>query len=346
MPASMLPSPPATRLRTRKTSSEHPQPGPSSSTSSKGKGKAKQVEFSDDIQVEPIYPDLDLESDLTDLTEVEETIMPITPSPRRLRSKGDKRRSSSQQSQSGDEGPAILDLGRRVTPKRKAKGKIVTLKEESTEDEEDELEASDADEPLEDQPDASMSPTPKASSRVRRTPMKKRLRSRRSQMLTPPSDGDDEGSDDQSVDIEQSVDGNSDADEEEETDDATVREGSEVGDEEAPLSQPRTLRNGKVVGDDPFADDLPELTEEDEEEDSSQEPQEDAASIDLDAEGDTDDEEEDVDSREPSEDPDEVMEEDDGIFCFISCSCLYPTNSVSSRSDGSYYEDSDPPSPR
>lgn len=316
--ASMLPSPPATRLRTRKTSSEYPQPGPSSSTSSKGKGKAKQVEFSDNIQVESIYPDLELESDLTDLTEIEETIMPVTPSPRRLRSKGDKRRSSSQQSQSGDEGSTLLDLGRRVTPKRKAKGKILTLKEDSTEDEEDELEASDADERPDDQPDTSMSPTPKAASRARRTPMKKRLRSRRSQMLTPPSDGDDEGSDDQSVDIEQSVDGNSEEEEEEEADDATVREGSEVGEEdENPLSQPRTLRNGKVVGDDPFEDDLPELTEE--EEDSSQEQQEDAASVDLDAEGDTDEEEEDVDSREPSEDPDEVME-DDGMFHFVSCS--------------------------
>lgn len=305
----MLPSPPATRLRTRKTSSEHPQPGPSSSTSSKSKGKAKQVEFSDEVQVEPIYPDPELESDLTDLTEVEETIVPVTPSPRRLRSKGDKRRSSSQQSHSGDEGLVPLDLGRRVTPKRKAKGKIVTLKEDSTEEEEDELEASDADEPSDDQPDASMSFTPKAPSRVRRTPMKKRLRSRRSQMLTPPSDGDDEGSDDQSVDIEQSVDGNS--DEEDEADDATVREGSETAEDEdeAPLSQPRTLRNGKVVGDDPFDDNLPELTEE---EDSSQEQQDDAASIDLDAEGDTDDEEV-VDNRESGEDRDEAMEDEDGM---------------------------------
>ena len=172
-----LPSPPATRLRTRKSSSEYPQPGPSSSTSSKGKGKAKQVEFSNDVQVEPIYPDPAFESDLTDLTEIDENIVPVTPSPRRLRSKGDKRRPSSQQSQSGDEGLALPDLGRRVTPKRRAKGKIVTLKEESTEEEEDELEASDADEPLDDNEDAPMSPTPKAS-RVRRTPMKKRLRSR------------------------------------------------------------------------------------------------------------------------------------------------------------------------
>ncbi|KAK7677707.1 hypothetical protein QCA50_019259 [Cerrena zonata] len=249
MPASMLPSPPATRSRTRRTSSEHPQPDPSLSTSSKGKGKPKQVKFSNNIQVKLIYPDLNLESDLSDLTEVDETIMPITPSPARLRSKGDKYRSSSQQSQSGNEGPAILNLGRR--------GKIVTLKEESTKGEENELEASNADEPLEDQPDA--------SSRVRRTPMKNRLQSRQLQMLMPPSDSDDEGGDDQSVDIEQSVNGNSDADNEEEAADANVWEGSEVGDEEALLSQPRTLRNGKVIEDDPFADDLPELTEEEEE---------------------------------------------------------------------------------
>ncbi|CAL1705317.1 unnamed protein product [Somion occarium] len=303
---SMLPSPPATRLRSRKASNEHPPPAPLSSTSSKGKGKAKQVEFSNDVQVEPIYPDVDQDSDLTDLTEVEESFVPTTPSPRRLRSKPEKRRSSSQNSRSGDEGLSLPDLGKRVTPMRKAKGRVTSLKEESTE-EEDELEASDADDHTAEELDAPSLPTPKAS-RVRRTPMKRRLRSRRSEMLTPPSDGDDEGSGDESIDIEQSVDGAS--EEEEEGDDATVRQGSEAGDEDDPFSQPRTLRSGKVVGEDLFEDGLPELTDEDE--GSSQD--QDAASIDLDAEGDTEESEDNVeegeDIRELSEDRDELMNDD------------------------------------
>ncbi|KZT71371.1 hypothetical protein DAEQUDRAFT_127866 [Daedalea quercina L-15889] len=71
--AASLPSPPVTRLRSRKLSNEEKSLTPSSK--GKGKGKGKQVEFSEDVVEvkETTSPHLaGDESDLTDLTEVEE----------------------------------------------------------------------------------------------------------------------------------------------------------------------------------------------------------------------------------------------------------------------------------
>ncbi|KAI0072261.1 hypothetical protein K474DRAFT_1701070, partial [Panus rudis PR-1116 ss-1] len=289
--STMLPSPPATRLRSRQVSGES---STVVSSSSSKKAKTKQVEFSDNVQIGTANHDSGQESDLTDLTEVEASIVPTTPSPRRLRSKPSKGRVSQDEQETRPSSP--LDLGRRVTPKRKAKPKAGSLKEDDTEEEEDQLDESDADDEWEEAPESDQSlVTPKAT-KVQRTPVRRRLRSRKSHLLTPPSDGDDEGTDDESVDIEQSIDGDS----SEEEDEGTARE-EESEDEEAPVSKPRTLRNGKVVGDEiESSDSLPELTDTDVDEGGNL-PDEDAASVDLDAEGDS----------ETSEDVEEIYE--DGV---------------------------------
>lgn len=262
------------------------------STSSKGKGKAKQVEFSQDVEVQSISADE--ESDLTDLTEIEDSLpVPTTPSPRRLRSKGEKESTTRHVSVEIED----VDSPRRVTPARKAKNQVGSMRESSSEDEEEEDQLAEESDMDEEGDEEEVEATPKA---VRRTPLRKRLRSR-AHLLTPPSDGDDEGSDAESVDVTESVDGDEEeeavegAEDEEEEDDEEGSEGTVVEeDEEAPISQPRTLRNGKVVGEEVQE----ELSEEEENEGSVDQ---DAASVDLDAEGDTEEEEEE----------DEPMEEDD-----------------------------------
>lgn len=303
-----FPSPPATRTRSRKTSADYTATAPTASSSSKGKGKAKQVEFSQDVQIQSLSADE--ESDLTDLTEIEETLrVPVTPSPRRLRSKGERDDAITQNGKhhAEDDKPELI---RRITPMRKAKVHVGSLKESDTEEDEEEeedqlAEESEMDEEETVEEDDNMA-TPKAA---RRTPLRKRLRPR-AHLLTPPSDGDDEGSDDESVDITESVAGGEDEDGEEdvagdpeqEMEDAEEDEetGSEEGtvieedEDEAPLSAPRTLRNGKVVG-----EEMEEDTSDAEQSDVSHD--QDAVSVDLDAEGDTEEEEEEVD---------EAMEED------------------------------------
>ncbi|THH29084.1 hypothetical protein EUX98_g5106 [Antrodiella citrinella] len=285
-----LPSPPATRARSRKTSTtEYTATVSVPSTTSKSKGKAKQVEFSQDVEIQSLSAE---ESDLTDLTEIEETlVVPTTPSPRRLRSQGDKDDKAE----------------RRVTPARKAKGQVGSMRESSSEEEEEDQLAEESDKDEEEVEVEEADPvTPKPA---RRSPMRKRLRSR-AQLLTPPSDGDDEESDDESVDITESVDGDGDDEEEEsievdedaegdDDDEVASDEGTVVEDNEVPVSSPRTLRNGKVVGEEVQEDD----SEENLDVDSSVE--QDAASVDLDAEGDTEEEEEVMDEDgEDSEDID------------------------------------------
>lgn len=260
------------------------------------------------MTITALAEDPDQESDLTDLAELEESIHLTNPSPRRLRSKGEKIRSSSVGSQDKMVDDDI-DLSRRVTPMRKAKTKVGSMKEEDTEEEEDELVESDAEEEPEEVDQLVESPTPKAT-KTRRTPLKRRLRSKRLELETP-SDGDDEESDDESVAVDESVVGDEDEDI---ADDETVKEDSEEeGDEdsEKPTSEPRVLRNGKVVGDDDDEEDEgedadeedEELTEEDAEGDDV-EIHDEAASIDLEDEEDEDEDEVQVDET------DEPMEED------------------------------------
>lgn len=237
-------------MRTRKSSNEQPL-SPSSSIG-KSKGKSKQVEFSEEVQVKEASPNpLDEASDLTDLTEVEESL--VTPSPRRLRSKGGRPKTTSKGKERAD---GDVDVGKRVTPMRKAKQNTGSLAEDVDEDEEDQLE-SDAD-----QEDQFASPftTPKAA---RRTPVKRRLRPRQIQTHTPPSDGDDEQSADEGV--EESVDG----DEVSSEDDVTTIASNEYV-EEAP-AEPRILRNRKVVDEDEAAEEY--IGSEDEENEEDEESQ-------------------------------------------------------------------------
>ncbi|OBZ65718.1 Mitogen-activated protein kinase kinase kinase 12 [Grifola frondosa] len=244
-----------------------------------GKGKGKQVEFNDEVQVNnppSVARAPDDESDLTDLTEVESSIVSTNPSPRRLRSKGERERVASKSTEKIDE------VGKRVTPPRKAKDKVGSLQEEDTDLEEDELEESEADQD-EEVDQLAESPSPMATPKAivdRRTPMRRRLRSRRLQTHTPPSDGDDEGSDEDEE--EGTVVGSADGDDE-----------SSVVDEEQTLSEPRVLRNGKIVGEEDLMaeedveEDIGDEDEDDEDEDEDEEDGDSQGSIadDVDAEG-------------------------------------------------------------
>ncbi|KAI0957880.1 hypothetical protein AcW1_006129 [Taiwanofungus camphoratus] len=294
--ASSLPSPPATRLRSRKLSSENGVV-PSSPGHRKGKGKVKQVEFSNEVQVnssQSITQVFEEESDLTDLTEVEESISVTTPSPRRLRSKGDRERVRSRNMKENCED--LHEGVRRVTPMRKAKRKIGSLREDHEEEvEEDELE-SEADEDEEvDQLAQTPSPVIAPKTSGRRTPVKRRLRPRHLQTLTPPSDGDDEESEnDEGAEAEESADGE---DLENEGDDERSVASDDGEAEETSTTEPRKLRNGKIVPEGDIEEDIGEDDDEDEEDDDYRESAED---VDVDAEGET----------EESEDTDEPMDDD------------------------------------
>lgn len=289
---SSLPSPPVTRLRHRKLSQE--KPVSIASVDVKGKGKNKQVEFDDQVQYKASTP-FDDDSDLTDLTEVERSIASTSPSPRRLRSKGEKERPDGRKTIQKAE--VDRELGRRVVPTRKAKPPVGALREDdSQEDEEDELDDSETDQDEEvdqliDSPSPSQMVTPKPS-RLR-TPVKKRLRPRQIQTHTPPSDGDDEESENEVVDG--SVDG---YDGENEGDDGrrAVSEESE-GVDSPPLITPRKLRSGKVVTE----DDGESLGDEDEDdEDEDEEDQSTVTEEDVDVE----------DVEEDVEEADEPMDDD------------------------------------
>ncbi|KAI0636513.1 hypothetical protein C8Q77DRAFT_1188904 [Trametes polyzona] len=280
VPSGSLPSPPATRLRTRKTSGEV-VPSPSSSTS-KGKGKGKHVGFSESVEISRLPSPDQEESDLTDLTEVESSLRQYKPSPRRLRSKGSVSRLGHDRrpAEDGAEG------SRRVTPMRKAKGKVGNLHESTDEEgeEEDELLSSDPEGDDVDQLDESPSPmaTPKAKSaaRGRHTPVRSRLRTRQLQTHTPPSDGDDEESEEEGTVVAG-----------EEGDD----EGSVEG-EETLLDEPRKLRNGKIVGEGDIEEDIGDEDDDDEEEEEEDEGAEDSEST-----GSTADDGESVEGNEEEE---------------------------------------------
>ena len=274
-------------MRTRKSSNE--QPLTPSSSSGKSKGKAKQVEFSESVQVNEVASPnpLDDESDLTDLTEVEESIAAATPSPRRLRSNGEKSKAVSRKGK--DAADEDAEVGKRVTPMRKAKKNVGSLAEDD--EEEDQLE-SDAEHEEQEEEDQLASPltTPKAA---RRTPVKRRLRPRRIQTHTPPSDGDDEQSADE--DVEESLDGDGAS----EDDEATVSGNDSV--EEEPVAEPRVLRNGKVLGEGEADEESIGDEDEDDEDDESQASTAESAEGDGEGQADTD-EAEDEEADEPMED--------------------------------------------
>ncbi|KAF8643787.1 hypothetical protein AX16_008806 [Volvariella volvacea WC 439] len=174
-PSTISQSPPATRLRSRKTSASTKPLTPVSAGSSVGhphrgnsrkiKGKVKQVEFSRDLtevkmngkrgargreQYEDKQKSEGEESDLTELEVLEESLsVPrAEPSPRRLRSKDRTRGKGSPQSVAGITDARRradyntienTEASRRATPMRRAKARIKSLKE-TDEDDEEELE--------------------------------------------------------------------------------------------------------------------------------------------------------------------------------------------------------------
>ncbi|KAF8912067.1 hypothetical protein CPB84DRAFT_1761181 [Gymnopilus junonius] len=308
--ASVKVCPPATRLRSRNVSTAIPTPSPPTSKS-KGKGKAKQVEFSKDVEVHLQIPSkktskgkekelvtfLDSESDLTELDEDTEPPESLAqPSPRRLRSKDRELEKSKVKSKEDSDATPVAQskqwkvgkvvnidqceklsegsAGRklRVTPMRKAKGKIGSLKESDLEEDvqEDELEEEEGQEAesVEDQ-DAleevevdelvsSASVTP-PQSHGRRTPVRRRLRPRRNRRKSVPTvDEENEGDDEEEE--ENAQEGAAEDDEEEE------EPAAEEGDDDATIAvEPRKLRNGKIVGEEDVEMDVDEESVVDEE---------------------------------------------------------------------------------
>lgn len=279
--AALLPSPPATRTRSRKVSNETAEESISTPVANhsrrSAKGKGKQVEFEElpDTPSKPkvpYTPSPDSESDLTDVETVWKDISAHKPSPRRLRSKDKLRDQAAEQE---------LEA-RRVTPMRKSKGRIKTFKEpdtdESMEDGDDE-EEEEVDELI------AASPTP-------RTPMRRRLR--------PRAHNDNEEDD---ADIEEELE---EGDEEEEVDDNA---------ETLVEVTPKRLRSGKVV-----SREKAQNEDEDEEMDEA-EPEvdeievdgdDDSGSIDLEQESIGDDEEEQEQEEEEVEEEAEADNDDDG----------------------------------
>ena len=200
--SSSLPSPPATRQRARKVSA----------TQSLKNGKGKQVDFG---QVEVVDVASRDDSDLTDLTELDEQTQ-ASPSPRRLRSKGDKPQRK----------PGI-DSARKAAFAQK-------LKSRAPEPAQEDLPAVSDEEEDEDQ---LMSTGPSRTARGRRTPVKSRLRPRPAQTHTPPSDGDDEEEEEEESVQDDLQEGDAEDDRADLSDDDTA----------AIPTKPRTLRNGKVV---------------------------------------------------------------------------------------------------
>ncbi|RXW19626.1 hypothetical protein EST38_g6222 [Candolleomyces aberdarensis] len=330
------------QLRSRKVSAPTPvdvRTPTSANSKGKGKGKAKQVEFTDEVaptksgssskrhskekerDVQPAALD---ESDLTELDELPQL------SPRRLRSKDREQPRSSQDShhdpestptakrtgkvrtqpRSSDEQGRTAHKPVRITPMRRAKGKIKSLREsdlevpsqeeEGKEDEEDveeeseeeleeaqqeeEEEEEEAEEPEdvdeENEVDelvsiASLTPPP-PSKKARQTPMRQRLRQRRGNSCEA-NQGDDEYEE-----------------EEDETEPPDVDDDDEVT---IAVEEPRRLRNGKVVGDeDIHMETADEIIEDDE------------SGVDDEVEEDVEESDQAVE-EEPDED--EAMEDDD-----------------------------------
>jgi len=183
-----------------------------SSRSAKSRGKAKQVEFNEEVEIAHV----ESLSDLTELSDADRCDVPAKPSPRRLRSQGERTA--------------------QTLPKRKGKSKASNFGEDcdTVDDEVDEL--------------LSSRDTPSRPTAIDRTPVKRRLRSRPIQTHTPPDesdDGDDEGGGEGGLGEDERAteeDGASVGEvEEEESDDA------EAEDDVTPV-RPRKLRNGKIVG--------------------------------------------------------------------------------------------------
>ncbi|EIN07048.1 hypothetical protein PUNSTDRAFT_104507 [Punctularia strigosozonata HHB-11173 SS5] len=269
-----LPSPPLTRLRTRQVSGSSTTSSLKSSASRRG--KARQVDFNEDVRVyssRESSQEADEESELTDLTELEDSQQMATPRPSRGRAVKGKGRAVKD-----DE--TVDELGRRKTPMRKAKGRVGSLKESDTEEEDKLLDEGNGEEEEVDELVSSPSPTPPPLGR--RTPLRRRLRPRRTltQTATPPSEGD------QAIIDEEGEEGDAeDGEEEEEQEEGDEGEVDE-GDETAVEVTPKRLRSGKIVGD----EDMDDAHAEDDEGDNSDDQEVEEEVEDADAEGEEEDE--------------------------------------------------------
>jgi mitogen-activated protein kinase kinase kinase 13 len=254
-----LPSPPATRLRSRKISGDN-APLPSSLRVTKPRGKAKQVEFNEQVEIASV----ESLSDLTEMSDTERHDVPTKPSPRRLRSQGER----------------IVQ----TLPTRKGKNKAIDYGEDgdTVDDEVDELLSS---------RDAPSRPTLND-----RTPVERRLRPRPIQTHTPPDesdDGDDEGGEEGEIgEVERATEEDSEslgeAEEEEDEDNDDAEEEDDVT-----LVEPRKLRNGKVVGEEEESESADE-----QEQDASDESAQEVVPLDEDIDLEVEDDESDESSHE------------------------------------------------
>ncbi|KAH9981096.1 hypothetical protein BGW80DRAFT_1268370 [Lactifluus volemus] len=149
--SSSLPSPPATRLRSRKISGDDLPVVAPISRPTRSRGKTKQVEFSKQVEVATV----ENLSDLTELSDTEPGHSPQFPSPRRLRSQGERtprtppKRKGKNKVSSKDEDDDNLDedvdelvSSRDVTPPavivdRTPEEEVVEVVEELAEDDDD-----------------------------------------------------------------------------------------------------------------------------------------------------------------------------------------------------------------
>ena len=162
------------------------------------------------------------ESDLTDLAELDEETQ-ASPSPRRLRSKGEKTQRKSS-----------IDSSRKAAFSQKLKARALEL---ANQGEDEELpDASDEDEEQHTFTPSKAGPS-RGAARRRGTPVKSRLRPRPAQTHTPPSDGDDEEEEEEEPVEDDGEEGDAEEDRADVSDDDT----------EATPMEPRVLRSGKVV---------------------------------------------------------------------------------------------------
>jgi hypothetical protein len=207
-----------------------------------------------------------------------------------------------------DSSDDVEEGARRVTPMRKARWKPGNSKEGIILDEEDELNEEDEVDQLVSSASATSPPL-----RGRRTPVKRRLRPRRVQTHTPPSDGDDEEEEEGEGEEGSGVN----EEEKDEEGDVSVDDEAEADDDddvaETIVVEPRKLRNGKIVGEEDTEDAIDEEEQGDEGDENEEEGDEndeedeneeevgdpDAEGIDVDADGET----------EGSDDTDEPMED-------------------------------------
>ena len=247
-----------------------------SATQGPKNAKGKQVDFGQ-VEIVDVTPVDD--SDLTDLTELDEQPH-ASPSPRRLRSKGDKPQRKSS-----------IDSARRAAFSQKLKAHALEF---VPQDEDEQLpDVSDEDEEQPTFTHSKAGPS-RGAARRRETPVKSRLRPRPAQTHTPPSDGDDEGEEEEETVEDDGEEGGAGEDRADASDDDT----------EATPMEPRVLRNGKVVS----ANEGSVEMDEDEEisVDDDETPNDETVSVQSESTSDVEDEEEEGEEEEEEEEEEDV----------------------------------------